>query len=93
MKTNHQRGFKERVTAFVGPSRDGSGGKAFKGFNATSVLADVGVGASANVHDTTDGKHGVARNIRGAKKFVRSRIRFHENMKTRELTKEEIDTV
>ena len=92
MKTNHQRGFKERATAYVGPGRDGSGGRAFKGFSAKSVLADVSVGASANVHDTTNGKHGVAKNIRGAKKFVISRVRFHENSRTRELAREEIDT-
>ena len=92
MKTNHQRGFVEKMSRYVGPSRDGSGGRAYKGFTAKSILADVGMAASANVHDTTNGKHGVARNIRGAKRFVRSRVRFHENQTTRELAKE-IDTV
>jgi hypothetical protein len=88
MKTNHQRGFVEKMTRYVGPSRNGDSGPGTKCFDAKSVLADMSVGAVACTHH--GGKHGIARDIRGAKKFVRSRIRFRENMRTRELMKEGI---
>ena len=39
----------------------------------------------AYTRDTNNGKHGVAKNIRGAKKYVRSRIRFHENQATNKI--------
>jgi hypothetical protein len=90
MRTNHRRGFKERATAYVGPGQNGSNGQAYKLFAAKSLLAGIRVAAAANVHDATNGKHGVARSIRGAKKFVRSRIRFRENEAARELRKEAI---
>ena len=90
MRTNHQRGFVEKVTRYVGPSRNGDSGPGTKVFSAKSVLADMNVVAVACTHH--GGKHGIARDIRGAKKFVRSRVRFHENSRTRELAKG-IDTV
>lgn len=80
------------MTAYVGPGRNGYG-KGTKHFTARSVLADMVVTAGASTHDQTDGKHGVAKNIRGAKKFVRSRVRFHENAKTRVLEKEQLANV
>lgn len=52
MKTNHQRGFVEKVTAYVGPGSNGGG------------------------RDATCGKHGIAQNNRGMKKFYNSRARF-----------------
>lgn len=86
MKTNHQRGFTEKVTRYVGPSRNGDTGPGTKGFSVKSLLADMTVAAVACTHHA--GKHGIARDIRGAKKFVRSRVRFHENQKTQVLMEE-----
>lgn len=48
-------------------------------------LADRSIGASIG-NDFCNGHRGMARAIKGAKKFVRSRIRFHENTATRRLS-------
>ena len=50
-----------------------------------SLLADVSIGASIG-NDFCNGHRGMARSIKGAKKYVRTRIRFHENAETRKLT-------
>jgi len=114
LKTNHQRGFVERVTAYVGSHRNGTrlrtdpeygasvtyadgtvvlfrGGMGFKAFSDKAKVGDTIIHASAgaNIHDTTDGKHGVAKRIKGAKKYVRSRIRFRANEATRKQLKDE----
>ncbi len=39
-------------------------------------------------NDFTDGHRGMARAVHGAKKFVRTRVRFHDNAATRRLAKE-----
>lgn len=52
-----------------------------------SLLADVSIGASIG-NDFANGHRGMARAIKGAKKFVRTRIRFHENAETRKLADE-----
>lgn len=49
-----------------------------------SVLADVGIVASIG-NDFSNGHRGKAKAVRGAKKFVRTRIRFHENAETKRL--------
>lgn len=36
-------------------------------------------------NDFTDGHRGMARAVKGAKKYVRTRIRFHDNSETRRL--------
>lgn len=50
-------------------------------------LSGVHVGASIG-NDFTNGHRGRAKAIRGAKKFVRTRIRFHENAETKKLAQE-----
>jgi hypothetical protein len=72
MKTNHRRGFKAKR-----PKKSG-------GFHTVkaSKLADKVIGASIG-YDFTDGNRGMAKAKRGAKKFVRSRVRFHEKAATR----------
>jgi hypothetical protein len=101
VKTNHQRGFVEPITPYVGSHRDGTrlrtdpefGGsvtyadgtvKYFRGgsrwrkaFGETVKIGDtiIQVGAIAHLDETTNGKRGVAKRLRGAKKFVRTRIR------------------
>jgi hypothetical protein len=45
-----------------------------------------GLRFSASIpNDFTDGHRGMARAVRGAKKFVRTRVRFHDNAETRRL--------
>ncbi len=39
-------------------------------------------------NDFTDGHRGMARAVRGAKKFVRTRIRYHDNAETQRLANE-----
>lgn len=77
MKTNHQR-------AFVAKNHRDS---AMFGTGATAPLSDKRIGASIG-NDFTDGHRGMARAKRGAKKFVRTRVRFHENAATKRLANE-----
>jgi hypothetical protein len=49
-----------------------------------SALADRTFGASIP-NDFTNGARGMAKSVRGAKKYVRTRFRFHENAETRRL--------
>ena len=48
------------------------------------------VGAIASLDETTNGKRGVAKRLRGAKKFVRSRIRAKAKAATRKLDMNEL---
>ena len=52
-----------------------------------SIIADRSIGASIG-NDFSNGHRGMANAVRGAKKYVRTRIRFHENSETRKLMKE-----
>jgi hypothetical protein len=83
MKTNHQRGFKEdrdpnvvfnRYTVF--------------GETVTLGLSDRSVSAHVTCGDHTNGKRGIAKDRRGAKKFLNSRSRFHENAALRRIVSE-----
>lgn len=67
MKTNHRRGFVAKTHRDQG------------GFNtsAKSLLADKTFFAYIT-HSFTDGNRGMAKAKRGAKKFVRSRVRHHD---------------
>ncbi len=56
--------------------------KSMSTFGVKSMLADKHIGAGIG-NDFTDGNRGMAHAVRGAKKFVRSRFRFHENAATR----------
>lgn len=58
--------------------------KSLHGWGRTSLLADRIVGAGIG-NDFSKGHRGMAKAVRGAKKFVRTRIRFHENDATRRL--------
>jgi len=79
MKTNHQRGFK----ASTHPDKGG------QGWGTDSVLADRSFYGYIG-HDFTNGNRGMAKAVRGAKKYVRTRLRFHENAVTQKLVKEQI---
>ena len=58
--------------------------KSLHGWGRTSVLADKRLGESIG-NDFNKGGRGMATAVRGAKKFVRSRFRFHEKAATRKL--------
>jgi len=81
MKTNHRRNFKSAYN----PERFKSsvlGGNAIK-----SKLADRTISAEAYIWDTqyVSAHKRARKNVAGAKKFVRSRTRFHENAAIRNL--------
>lgn len=62
--------------------------KSLHGWGRKSELADKIVGASIG-NDFTNGHRGMAHAVKGAKKYVRSRIRFQENAATNRLAKEQ----
>jgi hypothetical protein len=73
MKTNHQRQYKSThdpravfTSYYVG------------GNSRRLELSGRKVSACATCGDHTNGKRGIAKDKRGAKKFVNSRARFHE---------------
>jgi hypothetical protein len=80
MKTNHQRGFKSdrgpravfRKYTVFGETYD-------------LPLSDHSVSALVTCGDHTNGKRGIAKDRRGAKKYLNSRTRFHENGATKRL--------
>lgn len=72
MKTNHRRGFKAKT------HRD----QAMWENSRVSEFADKCVGAGIG-NDFTNGNRGMAKEKRGAKKYIRSRIRFAEKQKLR----------
>ncbi|MGE0500055.1 MAG: hypothetical protein AB7I79_00210 [Rhizobiaceae bacterium] len=74
MKTNHRRGF-------VAPGHRSKGGARFEKRGVVSNAAPVTMAA----FDFSNGNRGMAKSVRGAKKFVNSRFRFHENAATRRL--------
>ena len=77
MKTNHRRGYKANQQRY-------KGGQTFARLGA---LSGEVVSARAD-WDFTNGNRGMAKSVRGAKKFVNSRFRFHENAATRKLAEE-----
>ena len=77
MKTNHGR-------RFVGKVPRKKGGTAF---HKTGKISDLSVSARAD-WDFSNGNRGMAKSVRGAKKFVNSRFRFHENAATKRLAGE-----
>jgi hypothetical protein len=79
MKTNHQRGFKAK-----GHNR---GRYMIFGEEVKASLSDKVIGAYAFDGDACCGKRGVRRDRRGAKKFINSRVRFHEKMALSKMVK------
>ena len=74
MKTNHRRGYKANEQRYKGGQT----------FHKVGELSGAAVSARAD-WDFTNGNRGMAKSVRGAKKFVNSRFRFHENAATRKL--------
>lgn len=83
MKTNHQRNFKETYRDYsAGPIRT----KTTLAVNCE--LSGVCVTPKHPGFDFSNGHRGKAKAKAGAKKFVRSRSRFHENAATKKLAKQ-----
>ena len=61
--------------------------KSMHGWGRKSEFADKIIGASIG-NDFCNGSRGMAKAVKGAKKFVRSRLRFHENANTQKLANE-----
>lgn len=61
--------------------------KSMLGWGANAPLSGQRFVASIP-NDFTDGHRGMARSVKGAKKFVRTRVRFHENAATKRLAQE-----
>jgi hypothetical protein len=75
MKTNYQRGFKANKPR----RKDGTC------FTRCGVFADIALFAAADHASWYGGNRRVARSARGAKKFINSRFRHHENAAARRL--------
>jgi len=82
MKTNHQRNFKDKRS-----SRAVFDKYVVKSVRQTTVDGKV-ISASANSGDHCCGKRGIRRDVAGAKKYVRSRTRFHNKMALRKEMKD-----
>lgn len=59
--------------------------KSLDGWGQKSELADRMIASKGIGNDFNKGHRGMARSVKGAKKFVRSRFRFHEKMETKKL--------
>lgn len=59
--------------------------KSMHGWGNISVLADRQIGACIG-NDFANGHRGMAKAVKGAKKFVRTRTRFHENVATKKMS-------
>lgn len=82
MKTNHQRNFKDSRDPRHYVKNYVVGGSSVK-----SLLADRTIAAAAYASDTEylSAKKRTRKNVHGAKKYVRTRTRFHENAATKKL--------
>lgn len=61
--------------------------KSMHGWGNISLLADKQIGAGIG-NDFTNGHRGMAKAVKGAKKYVRTRTRFHEKAATQKMLKE-----
>lgn len=62
--------------------------KSMHGWGNISLFADRQIGACIG-NDFSNGHRGMAKAVKGAKKFVRTRTRFHENAMTQKMMKED----
>jgi len=65
--------------------------KSLHGTAQEGAISGKRIGSKGIGNDFTNGHRGMAKAVRGAKKFVRTRIRFHENAATRKLANESAD--
>lgn len=83
MKTNHQRNFKDQKDHNFVFNSYIVYGKAVR-----LELSDKSVAAGVCCGDHTNGKRGIAKDKKGAKKFIRSRTRFNENAALQKIVRE-----
>lgn len=86
-KVNHRRKNRKKVISnlkngHVPKGRHNNLDKSMMSWGKISLLSDRLIGAGIS-NDFSNGHRGMARAVKGAKKFVRSRTRFHENAHTR----------
>jgi hypothetical protein len=62
--------------------------KSLHHWGRTSEFTDKSFVSKGIGNDFSNGRRGMAKSVRGAKKFVRSRFRFRENTATRQLMHE-----
>lgn len=79
MKTNHQRNFKQKYQAvkdfYLKEHKDEFSDKALFAFTAEA---------------SQGGARGMAGQVKGVKKYIKSRARFHGKMKLQQIMKEEV---
>lgn len=63
--------------------------KSLHSWGRTDLLSDKRFGAGIG-NDFSNGHRGMAKAVRGAKKYVRTRTRFHANAETQRIAKEDI---
>ena len=86
----YHNGYAPREARAVGGGRTGNTDyldKSMHGWGADAPLSGEHFRARIP-NDFTDGHRGMARAVKGAKKFVRTRVRFHENASTRKIAEE-----
>ena len=81
---------REDQEAQIRVGKTGSLDKSLHGWGGLAPLSGKTFGAGIG-NDFSNGHRGMAKAVRGAKKFVRSRIRFHENAATRKAAAEDAD--
>lgn len=74
----------ERADHHTRVGRTGYLDKSMHGWGDRGAISGVHVGAGIG-NDFTNGHRGMAKAVKGAKKFVRTRVRFHENAATKRL--------
>ena len=87
---NHRRGTSEKIPEGVYRTNGkpwGHPDKAMQSWGRMSRIAD-GCYSARIGNDFTEGRRGMARSAKGAKKFVNSRFRFHEKAATARLAED-----
>jgi len=86
MKTNHSRGFKDNKDP-----RSVFNTYAVYSANKSLELSDKSIRVFVSCGDHTNGKRGIAKDRRGAKKYMNSRTRFHENAAVQKIVKNQLN--
>lgn len=84
-KVSTENGFSGDAEVYTGNGSTDYLKKCFHSCGRKSTIADVSVSANISA-DFSNGRRGMAKAVKGAKKFVNTRIRFHENAHTKRLS-------
>jgi len=80
----------DETQSMIRVGRTGYLDKSMHGWGNISILADRQIGACIG-NDFANGHRGMAKAVKGAKKFVRTRTRFHENVATKKMAVDYFD--